>query len=168
MAGQMKSAEMDLLWSAINEGYQTPAWHGPNLKDALEGISPEEAAFRPTAGRHNIQELIVHSAYWKRQVRNRISGGGEPFPESGSDWFPRTSPDPDALAADLERLEAEHVALLEAVDSLPPERLEDLVSADQGTFRRSILGVAFHDVYHAGQIMILRKLYAETVGGMEG
>ncbi len=162
MADQEKSREFALLLNAIEEGFQTPAWHGPNLKASLQGIGPEEAVWRPTPERHNIQELIVHSAYWKHAVRNRVGGQQAPFPERGSDWFKRESPDPASLAADLELLEREHLALRQTVDSMPRQRIEDVISSDHGTIGRNILGVAFHDVYHAGQIMILRKLYAET------
>jgi hypothetical protein len=79
----------------LNEGYGPGAWHGPDLKSALDGVPPELALWRPAAGRHNIAEIALHHAYYARAVRAQISGqDAEPFVVDGEDWFQVTEDGP--------------------------------------------------------------------------
>jgi DNA-directed RNA polymerase beta' subunit len=61
-----------LVLALIEEAYSKKTWHGPNLRQALKGVTAKQAAWRPAAGRHNIWELTVHAAYWKYIARRRI------------------------------------------------------------------------------------------------
>ena len=54
-----------MLLSSFDEAYEKKAWHGPNLRAALRGVTPDEAVRRPAPGRHTIWELAMHAAYWK-------------------------------------------------------------------------------------------------------
>jgi hypothetical protein len=84
------SAEIELLLSILDEAYEKQAWHGPNLRGSLRGISAGQAAWRPGPGRHNIWEIAVHAAYWKYAVRRRLTGEKRgSFPFKGSNWFQR-------------------------------------------------------------------------------
>ncbi len=65
--------KINLLLVAIDEGYEKKAWHGPNLRGAIRGISASDAARRPGDRRHNIWEIVVHCAYWKYIVRTLIA-----------------------------------------------------------------------------------------------
>jgi hypothetical protein len=69
----MKSGE--LVLALLDEGYGKKTWHGPNLKQAIKGVTAQQAAWRPGPGRHNIWEVTLHAAYWKYAVRRRIEGG---------------------------------------------------------------------------------------------
>jgi len=145
----------DLVLVLLDEGYSRKTWHGPNLRQSLKGVSAWQAAWRPAPGRHNIWELALHSAYWKYAVRRRIEGGKRgSFILKGSNFFPRpekgkvTEP---AWRADLALLEREHKALEVAIRrALKTPRAKKLLP--------SLYGVAFHDIYHAGQIRLLRRL----------
>ncbi len=64
-----------LLLALLAEGFERKTWHGPNLKQSLNGVSAKQAAWRPARNRHNIWELAVHSAYWKYAVRRVLEGG---------------------------------------------------------------------------------------------
>jgi hypothetical protein len=144
-----------LLLGLIEEGYARKTWHGPNLRQALKGITAKQAAWRPDADRHNIWELVVHAAYWKYVVRRKIEGGKRgSFVLEGSNFFARPERGSGGEAAwrnDQRLLENEHRALVEAMQKvLGTRRAEKLVPM--------IYGVAFHDVYHAGQVRLLRRL----------
>ena len=149
------------LLTALDEAFdQKAAWHGANLRAALRGVDAATAAFRPAVGRHNIWELALHAAYWKAVVRRRITGErGAGFPLAGSNFWERPEGRPSKAAWDADRrlLDAMHRALRAAVAALPAER----VAAPSGAkLRRMIAGAAFHDVYHAGQIQLLKRLAA--------
>jgi hypothetical protein len=144
-----------LILTMIDQAFEKPAWHGPNLKQSIRGVTAKQAAWRPAPGRHNIWEETLHAAYWKYVVRRKLEGGKRgSFALKGSNFFPRpeegklTEP---AWRADKELLDREHRALREAIlislrTDLGPKLL------------RLLYGIAFHDIYHAGQIRLLRRL----------
>ena len=145
----------DLIHRLLGEGYSRKTWHGPNLRQSLKGVSASEAAWRPAPGRHNIWELTLHSAYWKYAVRRRIEGGKRgSFTLEGSNFFTRPEKGKATEAAwraDLALLEREHKVLEAAIRRvLKTPRAKKLLP--------SLYGVAFHDIYHAGQIRLLRRL----------
>src|SRR5713101_8707856 len=61
--------EIEHLLGLLDEAYRRAAWHGPNLRGSIRGLTAREAAWRPKAGRHNIWEIVAHTAYWKYAVR---------------------------------------------------------------------------------------------------
>jgi uncharacterized damage-inducible protein DinB len=154
-AGPSGSAVQELLF-LVDTAYDQTSWHGPNLRGAIRGVTPAQAAWRPTPGRHNIWELVVHAAYWKYVAWRRLTGAKRgSFPESGSNWLVRPAP-PRTWKADLALLDETHATLRAAVAALSDRDL----AAKAGTVtRRALLtGVAAHDLYHAGQIQLLKRL----------
>jgi hypothetical protein len=154
---------MDLrahLLAALDRAYDLKSWHGPNLKGSLRGVSPAVAFFRPGPERHSVYDLALPAAYWKYVVRRRLSGEKRgSFALPGSNFFlapARSSPKEIDSARSL--LEREHRALRELVEELP----EHAFAARFGrwTGEAVISGAAAHDLYHAGQIQLLRKLAA--------
>lgn len=145
----------DLVLTLLDEGYSRKTWHGPNLRQSIKGVSARQAAWRPAPGRHNIWELALHAAYWKYAVRRRIEGGKRgSFPLKGSNFFARPEKGKateGAWGADLALLEREHLALEAAIRRV-------LKSSRAKTLLPALYGVAFHDIYHAGQIRLLRRL----------
>ena len=145
----------ELVLRLFDEAYEKKTWHGPNLKQSMRGVSAKQAAWRPGAGRHNIWEETLHAAYWKYAVRRRIEGGKRgSFALKGSNFFPRPEKGRESEAAwrtDRKLLEREHRALRKTI-----EEVVDTPRARK--FLRQIYGVALHDVYHAGQIRLLRRL----------
>ena len=159
MASEIASLEL-----ILDEGFNKRAWHGPNLLGALRGLSVRELLFRPQRRGHNIWELAVHCAYWKYAVRNQLlEGKRNSFPLPGSNFFPRNAP--LALAAwkrDLALLRREHATLRAAVLSIDVKALDRQIKNSKHTVRRTVLGVAAHDIYHAGQIGLLKRLAAQS------
>ena len=154
-----------ILLDTIDEAYDCKAWHGPNLLGPLRLIDTTTALFRPQVNRKCIWEHVLHAAYWKYTIRRRLLG--EPkgsFPIAGSNWFAR--PDPNvhrddweqAWKSDLALLDAVHRTLRSAVESFPADKLDTVVKNGKWTFAQTIRGAALHDVYHAGQIQLLKKL----------
>lgn len=158
----MIASEISLLLRIIDEGYEKKAWHGPNLRGSIRGLDAQRAAWRPGPGRHNIWEIVVHAAYWKYAVRRRVLGERRgSFPLKGSNWFAR----PPALTEeswreDLALLEDMHRKMRAAVAGLSPKDLRKIPRGSKVTNSAIIYGIALHDVYHAGQIQLLKRLAA--------
>jgi hypothetical protein len=156
----MAHQEIEHLLGLLDEAYSRAAWHGPNLRGSIRGVAVREAALTPQAGRHNIWELVVHAAYWKYAVRRRLSGEKRgSFSLAGSNWFERpVDRSEKAWRADVALLNREHQLLREVVKSFPPGNLDRRPKGSKSSARRMIAGIALHDVYHAGQIQLIKKL----------
>ena len=153
------SPELRLLTKIIEEGFEKKAWHGPNLRGSLRGVSPALAAWRPGKGRHNIWEIALHCAYWKYAVRRRLVGEKRgAFPVDGSNWFVRPARGAD-WHDDLALLSGEHRALLETLRRLSRADLDRRTTGTWVDGRTLLAGIAAHDVYHAGQIQQIKRLY---------
>lgn len=147
------------LLALLDHAYDTRSWHGPNLRGALRGVTPVQALWRPAPDRHNIWELAVHAAYWKyvavRRLTNATRGR---FPIEGSNWFERNGPPGSAAwRRDLQLLAATHATLRDVVSALGAGDLRRQAQADFTVFGL-VSGVAAHDLYHAGQIQLVKAL----------
>jgi uncharacterized damage-inducible protein DinB len=148
---------IDLLLTQLDQAYNRHSWHGTNLRGSIRGLTPEEAAWRPSPGRHSIHEVVAHCAYWKYAATRRLTGekrGG--FPLEGSNWFGREGADAARWKADVRLLEACHRRLCETVAALKPRDLDRTLGS--GTVQYLVSGIVAHDLYHAGQIQLLKRL----------
>lgn len=154
------SPEITLLLQLIDEAYDRKAWHGPNLRGSIRGLKPSEAAWRPGKRRHSIWEITVHCAYWKYIVRRRITGEKRgSFPLEGSNWFLR--PEIRSVKAwrdDVALLEACHRSMRDAIAGLSARDLALTPPGSKVSNRAIITGIASHDVYHAGQIQLIKRM----------
>ncbi|MCW8132446.1 MAG: DinB family protein [Planctomycetota bacterium] len=149
-----------LLLEALDRAYDTKSWHGPVLKGALRGVTLREAVFRPAPKRNSIHALIQHAAYWKFIVRRIVTGAyAEKFPRSPCNWpDPKNPVTAQQLKADLKLLDDEHANLRAAVAAFSPKRLNAKTPKGAWTYGEMILGVAAHDLYHAGQVSLLKRM----------
>lgn len=149
------------LRSTVEQAFRAKAWHGSTLRGALRRVGPEEAAWRPAPERHSIWEITVHCAYWKHIALRRLLPGLVPaFSERGSDWFPRPEEASEsAWRSDLQLLEEIHGAFLAALVNLGDAELQ-LCPGTSTTCREDLIrGVAFHDIYHCGQVQLLKRMF---------
>ena len=149
---------ISVLLAGLDEAFDARAWHGANLRGSLRGLTPAHALWRPGPARHNIWEIVVHAAYWKYVVRRVIAGAPHgSFALNGSNWFVRNRADTAEWRRDLQLLTGEHERLRAAIEELAPSRLPSAVRK-QFTCAALIRGIAAHDLYHAGQIQLLKRL----------
>ena len=158
----MANPEINVLLAMIDQAFDQKSWHGTNLRGALRGISTERAAWRPAATRHNIWEIAVHAAYWKYIVRRRLmSEGRGSFPIKGSNWFGRPGPgtlDAGLWKADMALLTEMHISMRAAVAEISPRELQRIPAGSKVSNLALITGIVAHDLYHAGQIQLLKRL----------
>jgi hypothetical protein len=156
----MPAAAIAILLRNYDQAFTAPAWHGTPLWGALRGLSSRDALRRPARGRHNIWELALHAAYWKYIVRRRLTRDAAlVFPRAGSNWLPvPPRPDERAWKADLRLLRTEHRLLREVIARFPARRLGQRGWRSRWTNEQHIWGIASHDLYHAGQIQLVKRL----------
>ena len=160
MKNSQNRAEIHQLLQIIDESYDKHAWHGTNLRGSIRGLTVEQASRRLSPARHNIWEVVVHCAYWKYIVRRRILGEKKgSFPLKGSNWFKRPAEKTkEAWRADIRVLEEAHRSLRKAINGLKSSDLTKNPSGSKWTNLQTISGIASHDLYHAGQIQLLKRL----------
>jgi uncharacterized damage-inducible protein DinB len=144
----------------LRRAFSGEAWHGDSVFETLEGVTAAQAAARPIARAHTIWELVLHIAAWDGAVLLRL--GGDAVSLSDAENFP---PVRDASEAAWRTALAEvrrvHEELVEAVAVFPDSRLDEIVPGKEGahyTYYYMLHGVVQHELYHAGQIALLKKI----------
>ena len=159
----MRTKEIAEIVTLLDSAFTRRSWHGPNLRGSIRGVTLDEASWRPGRGRHNIWELVVHAAYWKYAGLRRLTGAKRgSFALKGSNWFERpTEKTAAAWRADVRLLEQAHRSLREGVAQLSERDLARRQKGSPFTNREIATGLAAHDLYHAGQIQLLKRLWRD-------
>jgi uncharacterized damage-inducible protein DinB len=149
---------MQALLTDVERSVVGAAWHGPSLSEAIAGLTAEQAAARPIPGAHSVWEIVVHAIGWIEEVVSRLAGEVHGDPVQG-DWPVPSEPSAEAWSALQDALVRSLVALRFELSAFPAERLDEPIAEGRpDTFRQNLSGLAQHNCYHAGQIIMLRKL----------
>ncbi len=153
-------SESDRIADQLRRAFYGDAWHGDSLFEILEGVTAAQASARPVKNAHSIWELVLHIAAWDGAVRRRMTGVAVEL--SGDANFPPVTDTSDAAwRRALEEVRRVHDELIGAVSTFPEGRLDEPVPGKQGahyTFYYMLHGLAQHELYHAGQIALLKKM----------
>jgi uncharacterized damage-inducible protein DinB len=165
-------AELSRLEEQLRSALEGEAWHGPSVLEVLEGVSAEQAAARPVAGAHSIWELVLHLCGTYALVLRRLNGDGRQLTES-EDWPPVPEPSAENWNNAVRVLKRLNEELRRAVKNFPAGRLDEpLVPEVSYTAYTQFIGITQHDLYHAGQIALLKKALraggAQRSGRIEG
>lgn len=152
--------ETTLIADQLGRMAEGEAWHGASIREALEGITPAQAASRPIGNAHTIWEIVHHMTAWAAEVEARLRRDARALVGS-ADWPPVTKTDAAAWTAAKDALTQAHVRLRMTIREFPPSRLGDPVpnptDAASVSFYVMLHGLAQHDAYHTGQIAMLKK-----------
>lgn len=140
----------------IRRSFHGPAWHGPSVKEALAGVTHREAMRHPLPSAHSIWELVLHQTAWLEVVVERLQGTFVTV-EPGDDWAEVESATEQDWQAALTELEKAQCALERALDPVTDKALADFVPGCSYTNYFMLMGIVQHNVYHAGQIMLIKK-----------
>ncbi len=114
------------------------------------------AAAKPLPEVHSIWELVLHIAVWDGVALRRLSGE-KSQPTGDLNFPPMPKPTEAAWRKAVEATKRTHDTLVKTVAALPDSRLGDRVPGKQYDFYHMLHGIAQHELYHAGQIAILKK-----------
>jgi uncharacterized damage-inducible protein DinB len=150
--------EVERILDQLKRAYEGNAWHGPSVREALAGITAEQAHTRPLSHAHSIWELVRHIAVWEDAGRRRLQGDRAQIEiSSPQDWPLADDTSEAAWEQAKASLDRGHHALVEAIEHLPESRLDEPILEGMSTVYVTLHGVIQHDLYHAGQIAMLKK-----------
>jgi uncharacterized damage-inducible protein DinB len=149
-------SEVARIGSQLKRAFEGEAWHGPSLKELLAGVNAEQAAARPFSGAHSIWEIVLHIAAWEGVVTRRLEGETALI-KTEEDWPTVNDASETAWHDALARLESGHRQLRQALRTLTDADLDKLVAGQQYSVYFMLHGAIQHDLYHAGQIALLKK-----------
>jgi uncharacterized damage-inducible protein DinB len=150
--------EIERILDQLKRAYEGNAWHGPSVREALSGVTAAQAHTRPLNNAHSIWELTQHIAVWEDVGRRRLEGDrAEIEISSPEDWPPAADTSEAAWEQSKAALDRVHEALREAISRISEARLDEPVLEGKSSVYVTVHGVIQHDLYHAGQIALLKK-----------
>jgi uncharacterized damage-inducible protein DinB len=150
-------SELARIDEQLQRALEGGAWHGPAVLELLAGVTPEQARAHPIAGAHSIWELVLHLGGTYRLVLRRLRGDAAPLaPED--DWPPVPETTAESWRAAIDALRVLNEDARRAVARFAEERLDQpLVTEPPYTAYVQFIGLTQHDLYHAGQIALLKR-----------
>lgn len=163
----MKDLRINYILDTLNPPPGTKLWYGgATLLGSLRGLFAEEAAWKPAPDRHSIWELYLHVAYWKYAVRRTITGeatGG--FPRGPANWPIPDPPTEQQWKKDKKLVKDQQEELVSAIQGLDDRKLDHKISREaRWTYADLLMGILTHDMYHTGQIVLMKRLYRSLKG----
>ena len=154
--------EVNRLEEQLRRALEGEAWHGPSVLESLDGLSAAQAASHPIAGAHSIWELVLHLGSDYDLVLRRLAGDGRQL-TAAEDWPACPASTEENWQQTVQELKLLNKKLRQAVRDFSVERLDDpLVPEVPYTAYTQFIGVTQHNLYHAGQIALLKRALAAT------
>ena len=157
---QRATSEVERISDQFRRAFDGEAWHGPSVLKILEGVTAQQAAAHPIPGAHSIWELTLHIAAWERACRRRLEGDPAQLTDA-EDWEPINDTSEAAWENTKQQLIENHRELLNAIAKVDELRLnEPIIKNPQVPYSSvyvTLHGGVQHDLYHAGQIAMLKK-----------
>ncbi|MGA8154389.1 MAG: DinB family protein [Terriglobales bacterium] len=152
-------SETARLADQLRRAFEGEAWHGDSLLEILAGVDAKTAAAHPIKNAHSIWELVLHITAWDGAVLRRGQGTATELSDK-QNFPPVTDTSEAAWSKAIEQLKTTHDQLMMAVAAFPESRLQEQVPGKREkyhTFFYNFSGIVQHELYHAGQIALLKK-----------
>lgn len=146
----MKS-EIQNIINTLKHTFEKNAWHGPSVLEVLEGVN-ESNAIKRLGASHSIIELVAHMTAWRNYVVEKLNGN-DSFELTDDENFPDYTNWQDVVT----QLKENQQKLLDALAKTPTEKLNEKVTGREFKFYVMLHGIIHHDIYHIGQIQLLKN-----------
>ncbi len=153
--------EIERIQEQLRLAFEGGAWHGPSVLEVLVNVTAEQAAARPIPSAHSIWELVLHIAAWEGACARRLSGDRAEL-QTAEDWPAAGQSDAEAWEKAKTALREGNQKLRNAIACVDDARLDDPILPGMPSVYATLHGAVQHDLYHAGQIAILKKMAAAT------
>ena len=152
--------EIERIGDQLQRAFDGDAWHGPSVMQLLGNVTAQQAATRVFPEAHTIWELALHIGAWEGACLARLQGGRAELSDD-EDWPAVTDTSENAWQQCKSTLVDGNAKLKDAIARLDEQRLDEPILPGMPSVYRTVQGVVQHDLYHAGQIAILKKALKE-------
>ncbi|MGH8068274.1 MAG: DinB family protein [Candidatus Entotheonellia bacterium] len=150
-------SEIQRIEDQLRRAFEGHAWHGPAVRELLADVTAAKAAGRPLPSAHSIWEIVLHMATWERVVRRRLQGEAVADLPTAEDWPPVRDSSEAAWHRAIDDLEQANHDLCDTMARASEARLAEMVPGKDHSVYVMLHGIIQHDLYHAGQIAVLKK-----------
>jgi uncharacterized damage-inducible protein DinB len=150
-------SEIQRIDEQLRQAFEGNAWHGPAVRELLADVSATSAVAKPLSGAHSIWEIVLHIATWEGVVRQRLQGETIADLPPEQDWPAIQDTSEAAWRKAIQDLERANHALREEIARVDEEDLAEQVPGKEHSVYTMLHGIIQHDLYHAGQIALLKK-----------
>ena len=141
----------------MKQGFEKDCWSGPSLLEVLDGVDHKMASAKPIPNAHTIWEIVMHLIAGQSLMLRMVQGDIAQRVAVGDWWYDVPKPTKANWTATLARLKKQEKELQKAVAKFPDDRLETpLVEGGRSAYN-NLHGHVQHTLYHAGQILMLKK-----------
>jgi len=151
--------EIERIEDQLKRAFEGEAWHGPAVLESLEGLTANQAAARPIPDAHTIWEIVLHISAWENAGYRRLSGDRAQLPVE-EDWPSVEDTSDEEWMRTKAALQRRHHELRATIRRVDEERLDQPILEGLSSVYVTLHGVIQHDLYHTGQIAVLRKALA--------
>ena len=155
-----EAAQIGRLLANVSVGR---GWHGSSLRSLLGDVTAEEAAAQPLRASHSIWQVVLHIIAWRKVLTGLLEGSSVTSIPDKENWPVVKDTSDQAWRETLKSLEASGERLGQLLAEFRDDRLDEPAAAYAGKSANPIRyyallhGLIHHDVYHAGQIAVLRN-----------
>ncbi len=151
---------LEQLIKEIEDFHSGRPWYGNNFHEIVDDITPQEALAVPGNGQ-SIARLLFHMIKWRKALTERLIGTPD-FRANDDDpdnWVPLNSLNEESWEAAKKEFDRQQELLVSELKKRDESFLdEEWLPGKPYTYRWLVTGVAQHDIYHLGQISLLRSL----------
>jgi uncharacterized damage-inducible protein DinB len=146
-------SEIQHILSLLKSTFNKSPWYGPSVNDVLSDIDAELAELRIN-NTHSIIELVCHMTAWRTFVVKKLEGDVDYKVDDALNF-----PTPFNWETTLKDLHESQAKLIAAIQNFDSSLLHDAVpnSSSGYTFFTLLHGIIHHDIYHTGQIILIKK-----------
>jgi len=148
--------ECERIADQLTRSINGDAWHGLSVSELLAGVPIEKLTAKPIPGAHSIWEIVLHITVWLDVIRHRLLGEAVQ-PTDQQDWQPVEDATEKGWRTTIDRLDSVHRELLKTIGGMTDEQLQSATPGKDDTLYIQLHGVVQHNLYHAGQIALLKK-----------
>lgn len=150
----------EILLEQFTASYDENNWFVA-LKNAINGISAEQAAWKPDGAVNSIWEILSHLNYYNFAYLQRFKGFDYKYTKSANDetFEAAAIVSNEDWKMEIERFDAIMTEFHDLLISADEARLNEAVSeTNQSPWWEVIAHMNIHNAHHGGQIVLLRKL----------
>ena len=150
--------EIERIEDQLKRSLEGDAWHGPALEELLVDVTAEQAAAKLALSVHSVWKIVLHIISTQRLVCERLQG--KPTVLSAEEDWPLITDQGEAAWTGTKReLREVNKRLRQAVRLLDESRLEEPIVEGFSSIYVTLHGTVQHNLYHGGQIAVLKKSF---------